>query len=106
MSAEVLKRHVELLVLSALNKGPGHGYALIGTIRARSRGEFELLEGSIYPLLHRLERRGQVTSKWSQVAGRKRRVYTLTRKGKAVLAEQEHDWRRFQQATNLVLSRA
>jgi PadR family transcriptional regulator PadR len=104
MRGDVLKNHLELLVLSALSSGPRHGYAIIGAIRDRSGGEFELLEGSIYPALHRLERGGLVTSSWSQVAGRKRRVYKLSRKGKAALAAQERDWRRFERAMNLVLS--
>ena len=104
MRGDVLKNHVELLVLTALHAGPGHGYAIIREIRDRSDGEFELLEGSIYPALHRLERAGFVTSSWSEVAGRKRRVYTLSRKGKAALMAQEQDWRRFERAMNLVLS--
>lgn len=104
MRSDVLKNQVELLVLTALRTGPGHGYSIIRQIRDRSGGEFELLEGSIYPALHRLERNGLVTSSWSEVAGRKRRVYKLSRKGKTALAEQERDWRRFERAMNLVLS--
>ena len=56
MRGEVLKNHLELLVLTALKAGPGHGYSIIRAIRDRSDGEFELLEGSLYPALHRLER--------------------------------------------------
>jgi DNA-binding PadR family transcriptional regulator len=104
MRGDVLKNHVELLVLTALKAEPGHGYSIIRAIRDRSGGEFELLEGSLYPVLHRLERDGFVTSSWSQVAGRKRRVYKLSRKGRAALDAQERDWRRFARATNLVLS--
>ena len=104
MRGDVLKNHLELLVLTALKHGPGHGYAIIGAIRERSGGDFELLEGSLYPALHRLERNGLVTSSWSQVSGRKRRVYKLSRKGRAVLQEQARDWRRFERAMNLVLA--
>jgi DNA-binding PadR family transcriptional regulator len=92
------------LVLTALKGGPGHGYSIIRAIRDRSDGEFELLEGSLYPALHRLERDRLVTSSWSQVAGRTRRVYKLSRKGRAALEQQEHDWRRFERAMNLVLA--
>jgi len=105
MRGDVLKNHLELVVLTALKDGPGHGYAIIGAIRERSGGEFELLEGSLYPALHRLERDGLVTSSWSQVSGRKRRVYKLSRQGRAVVHEQERDWRRFERAMNLVLAR-
>ena len=104
MRGEVIKNHLELLVLTALKAGPGHGYSIIRAVRDRSGGEFDLLEGSLYPALHRLERDGLVTSSWSEVAGRKRRVYKLSRRGRAVLQEQERDWRRFEQAMNLVLS--
>src|SRR5205823_7199101 len=105
MRGDVLKNHLELVVLTALKDGPGHGYAIIGAIRERSGGEFELLEGSLYPALHRLERDGLVTSSWSQVSGRKRRIYKLSRQGRAVVQEQERDWRRFERAMNLVLAR-
>jgi DNA-binding PadR family transcriptional regulator len=104
MRGDILKNHLELLVLNALKEGPAHGYSVISTIRERSGGEFELLEGSLYPALHRLERGGLLTSSWSEVGGRRRRVYTLSRKGRTVLAEQERDWRRFEQAMNLVLA--
>jgi DNA-binding PadR family transcriptional regulator len=104
MRGDVLKNHLELLVLTALRAGPGHGYSIIRAIRERSRGEFELLEGSVYPALHRLERAGLVGSSWSEVGGRKRRVYKLSRRGRVALQEQERDWRRFERAMNLVLA--
>jgi PadR family transcriptional regulator len=104
MRGEVIKNHLELLVLTALKTEPGHGYSIIRAVRDRSDGEFELLEGSLYPALHRLERDRVVTSSWSSVAGRKRRVYKLSRKGRAVLEQQERDWRRFERAMNLVLA--
>ena len=104
MRGDVLKNHLELLVLTALKSGPGHGYSIIRAVRERSGGEFELLEGSLYPLLHRLERNRLVTSSWTEVSGRKRRVYRLSRKGRTVVGEQQRDWRRFEQAMNLILA--
>ena len=104
MRSDILKNHLELLVLGALSGGPGHGYSIIREIRDRSGGELEVLEGSLYPALHRLERIGFVTSGWSEVGGRKRRVYKLTRKGKTAFAAQAREWRRFQRAVNLVLA--
>ena len=91
-------------MLTALQAGPGHGYSIMRAIRERSDGEFELLEGSLYPALHRLERDRLVTSSWSAVAGRKRRVHTLSPRGHAALEQRERDWRRFQRAMNLVLA--
>ena len=104
MRGDVLKNHLELLVLSTLKAGPGHGYSIIRAIRDRSDGEFELLEGPLYPALHRLEGERLVTSSWSNVAGRKRRVYKLSRKGRVAVGQQERDWRRFERAMNLVLA--
>jgi PadR family transcriptional regulator, regulatory protein PadR len=103
MRGDVLRNHLELLVLTALEAGPAHGYSIIRGIRERSDGEFQLLEGSLYPALHRLERDRLVTSSWSNVAGRKRRVYKLSQKGRTTLEQQERDWRRFERAMNLVL---
>src|SRR5919109_2607649 len=105
MRGDILKNHLELLVLTALKAGPGHGYSIIRAIREGSDGEFELLEGSLYPALHRLERDRLVNSSWSTVAGRKRRVYKLSRQGRAALEEHVRDWRRFERAMNLVLAR-
>jgi PadR family transcriptional regulator PadR len=96
MRGDVLRNHLELLVLTALEAGPAHGYSIIRAI--------ELLEGSLYPVLHRLERERLVTSSWSNVAGRKRRVYKLSRKGRAALEQHERDWRRFERAMSLVLA--
>jgi PadR family transcriptional regulator PadR len=104
MRGDVLRNHLELLVLTALEAGPAHGYSIIRGIRERSDGEFQLLEGSLYPALHRLERDRLVTSSWSNVAGRRRRVYKLSPKGRDTLERHERDWRRFERAMNLVLT--
>ena len=106
MRGEVLKGHLELLVLSALRSEPAHGYGIIKTIRARSSGEFDLLEGSIYPALHRLEERGLVRSSWATSDGRRRRVYSLTRKGRASLRDYETEWERFARAMTSTLRTA
>jgi PadR family transcriptional regulator PadR len=78
-------------------------------VRAREEltaceGAFQLAEGTIYPVLHRLEAEGLLTSSWSTAAGRRRRVYRLTRRGRAVLAERRADWRRFADAVEAVLA--
>jgi PadR family transcriptional regulator len=106
MRGEVLKGHLELLVLSALKSEPAHGYAIIKTIRARSSGEFDLLEGSLYPALHRLEERGLVRSSWATTDGRRRRVYSITRKGRASLQDYETEWERFARAMTSTLRTA
>jgi DNA-binding PadR family transcriptional regulator len=92
---DVLKRHVELLVLGALKAGPSHGYGLIVRLRERSEGAFELQEGALYPLLHRLEEAGQLASVWDEDGARPRRVYRLTPAGEAELARGREEWRVF-----------
>ena len=77
MRAESLKGHLDALVLATLGDEPLHGYAVIEALRTRSEGAFDLAEGTVYPVLHRLEADGLLTSSWSTAAGRRRRVYRL-----------------------------
>ena len=103
MNAEVLKGHLDLLLLAALHARPAHGYAIAETLRARSDGAFTLAEGTLYPALHRLERAGLLASRWSEASGRRRRIYQLTAKGQRTLAQQQHDWRDFSRAVHAVV---
>jgi DNA-binding PadR family transcriptional regulator len=90
-----LRGHLDLLVLATLRRtGPVHGYGLIAALRDGSEGEFDLPEGTVYPALHRLERDGLVVSDWSTDAPRRRRVYALTKEGRAALAEKSTAWER------------
>ena len=95
MKAEKLKGHLDLLLLSVLSRGPGHGYEVITRLKERSDGAFALPEGTVYPALHRLESAGLLASSWDVVAGRRRRIYHLTLAGEAALAEQTAQWREF-----------
>jgi PadR family transcriptional regulator len=92
---DALKGHVDLLVLSALEGGPSHGYGLVEDLRDRSDGVFDLAEGTVYPALHRLERQGFVTSGWQDGRTRRRRVYRLTDRGVAELARERQSWQRW-----------
>lgn len=103
MNAETLKGHLDLLLLAAVQSNPSHGYAIADTLRARSDGTFDLPEGTLYPALHRLERAGLLSSKWSEVNGRRRRVYQLTRIGHRALAERHDEWRDFARAVHAVV---
>src|SRR2546429_5858648 len=86
MKAEKLKGHLDLLLLSVLSRGPGHGYEVITRLKVRSGGAFQLPEGTVYPALHRLEDAGLLASGWDVVAGRRRRLYHLTAAGGAAPA--------------------
>ena len=103
MNAETLKGHLELLLLAAVQPGPAHGYAIADTLRARSSGTFDLPEGTLYPALHRLEHAGLLASRWSEVNGRRRRVYQLTAKGQKSLATRQDEWRDFSRAMQAVV---
>jgi PadR family transcriptional regulator, regulatory protein PadR len=92
-TGEIMKGHVDLLLLAALEAGPAHGYAILDAVRERSGGTFDLAEGTVYPALYRLERRGFLDSGWVEASGtRRRRVYRLTRKGSAELDRQRTVW--------------
>jgi PadR family transcriptional regulator, regulatory protein PadR len=106
MRTDLLKGHLGLVLLSCLREGPAHGYLLSKRLLERSVGEFELLEGTLYPALHRLEASGLVRSSWSAEGGRRRRVYRLTAKGTRALGEREVEWRKFSQTVNGVLGGA
>jgi PadR family transcriptional regulator, regulatory protein PadR len=96
MEGEMLKGHLDMIVLAALASGPAHGYAVIQEIRRRSGGAFELPEGTVYPALHRLEQAGLLSSGWTASdSGRQRRVYSLTRSGRRALADHRAVWQRF-----------
>jgi DNA-binding PadR family transcriptional regulator len=102
-----LRGHLDLLLLATLRRtGPAHGYALIAALRDHSRGAFDLPEGTVYPALHRLERSGEVTSRWSTDTARPRRVYELTPAGAAALQERQADWRTFVRGVGAVLGAA
>jgi PadR family transcriptional regulator, regulatory protein PadR len=104
MRTDLLKGHLDLVLLSCLQDGPAHGYLLIKRLRERSSEEFDLLEGTLYPALHRLEKRGLVASTWSASSGRRRRVYRLTQKGNRALGERTDEWRTFTRAMDQILA--
>jgi len=102
MSQDMMRGHLDGLVLAVLTTGSSHGYGLIEALRDRSGGVFDLPEGSVYPALHRLERAGLVASGWSEVGGRRRRVYTLTAAGKRAAEQRRGEWRSFAAAVERV----
>jgi PadR family transcriptional regulator, regulatory protein PadR len=103
MKGQILKGHLDFLLLGALASGPAHGYAVAERLRTRSGGALDLPEGTLYPALHRLERSGVLVSKWSEVNGRRRRMYQLTAKGQRALATQRQEWTAFRQVVDGVI---
>jgi PadR family transcriptional regulator, regulatory protein PadR len=103
MRGESLKGHLDGMILAVVGTAPAHGYAVIEQLKQRSGGSFDLPEGTVYPALHRLEAEGLLASAWAEAGGRRRRVYRLSRRGRAALGERRAEWRRFAQAVEGVL---
>jgi len=100
---ELDRAPLEGMLLSVLEKGPAHGYAVIERLRDRSDGDFDLAEGTVYPALHRLERSRLLGSRWTEVGGRRRRTYSLTRRGRTQLAKRRAEWRAYAGAVQAVI---
>ena len=103
MDSQFLGSAVEMLILEVASQGPTYGYELAQTVGERSRGYFELKEGSLYPALHRLERQNLLRSFWRAADGRRRKYYELTQAGRAELAARKKTWLRFTAGVNGVL---
>lgn len=95
MEAEYIRGHLGTMILAVLAAGPAHGYGIGAELKRRSRDQLEVLEGSLYPALHRLEDAGWVESKWESRDGRRRRSYSLTVDGKNELRERAARWTAF-----------
>lgn len=81
------------LVLGILSEGDLYGYAIHKRIEELSAGRMQWTDGMLYPLLHRLERLGYVSSSWgTSEAGRRRKHYAITQSGRAVLADRQEQW--------------
>ena len=100
---ELLKGSTVTLVLSLLEEGPMYGYQLMKEIERRSEGIFKLPQGTLYPLLYNLERKGLIKGKWRSEGGRNRKYYSLTAKGRRVLERSREEWRLFVRGMELVL---
>ncbi len=94
----------DLIVLDVLRDGPGYGYGIVKRIAEQSKHTIRWHEGTLYPVLHRLERRGLLTSKWTgPKRGRQRRYYRLTARGQHLWREQRVHWRTFSRGINSLL---
>ena len=93
-----------MLVLKTLARGRLHGYGITLRLEQLSNDVLSIEEGSLYPALYRMERRGWLTSEWGATdTGRRARFYTLTRAGRAQLAAEEEGWARLTTAVAGVL---
>src|SRR4030081_3147215 len=90
---ELLQGTLDFIVLQTLRWGPRHGYGIAQMIRAGSRDVLQVDTGSLYPALHRLKRRGAITSEWEVSENNQRvRVYRLTAEGRKKLTSERSKW--------------
>lgn len=98
------KTDFEALILGAVAAGPLHGYGIVKAIRDGSGGALRAGEGQLYPFLHRMEEQGWLAAEWEPQDGKPpRKVYELTDKGRAELAEKKKAWSLFSGAVSSIL---
>ena len=101
---DLLQGTLDLIILQTLAWGPQHGYGISHAINAASHEAFKVETGSLYPALHRLEKRGWVASQW-KVSGNNQRAkyYRLTAAGRRQLTSEHSRWRQFVDAMTSLL---
>jgi len=101
---DLLQGTLEMMVLRTLLLGPSNGYQIAKTIEQMSDDVLQIDHGSLYPALHRLEKRGWLAAKWSvSDTGRKARFYRLTPSGRKQLLQEQSDWERLTGAIGRVM---
>ncbi len=103
INKELLKGSSELLVLSVLKEEPLYGYEIAKRIKATSQELFTMGEGTLYPILHKLEQAKMLKSYWQEFGGRNRKYYSITKAGLAELEERATEWKAFTHAINAVI---
>jgi len=99
-----LRGHLEALVLACLERGPAHGMEILRRLEEAGSGALRLKEGSLYPALYRLERRGWVEAEWgTSELGRRAKLYSLTKAGRTQLTAETETWRRFSVGVSKIL---
>ena len=102
---QIRKGSTSLLVLALLSDEPMYGYQISQEMAQRSGGYFDMKEGLLYPLLHRMKRDGLLDSDWREATGaRRRKYYAITAEGRKALQEQTDEWQLFMGKLQGVLS--
>jgi transcriptional regulator len=105
--SDLLQGTLDLLILKTVALGPVHGYGISQRIQQVSREALQVQQGSLYPALHRLEKRGWLQATWGESAsGRQAKYYRLSAKGRKQLQIEESEWNRLSEAIGLVLRTA
>ena len=105
--SDLLQGTLDMLILKIVALGPVHGYAISQRIRQISKQVLQVQQGSLYPALHRLEKRGWLEAHWGESEnGRQAKFYKLSAKGRKQLSAEESNWRRLADAVSLILQAA
>ena len=96
--------NIDPLLLHLISQQPMYGYQIIKELETRSQGYFKFKEGTLYPVLHRLEKESLIRGQWQTLSsGRQRKYYHITDKGRSVLVERQSQWREFLTAMGLIV---
>lgn len=106
INRELLKGSTDLLVLSVIKNENMYGYQMIKEIKAKSDDLFEFQEGTLYPILHKLEEKKYISSYWNEVSGKKRKYYAITNDGKKHYEAKKEEWKKFSESVNQVIGGA
>lgn len=102
---DLLQGTLDMLVMKTLSHGPNHGYGVANRIRQISDEVLQVEEGSLYPALHRMEKRGYLTSDWRRSdSNRRAKYYRLTPKGRRQLKTAEASWNQLAAAIGKVMN--
>jgi transcriptional regulator len=105
--SDLLQGTLDMLILKVVALGPIHGYGVSQRIRQISKEVLQVQQGSLYPALHRLEKRGWIEAEWGESEhGRQARFYKLSARGRKQLVAEEVNWRRLAEAVGLILETA
>ena len=103
-STDLVRSSTDLVVLTLLAVRPMYGYEILVSLGERGNGEFRFRQGTLYPLLYRLEREGWIRAKWeTPPTGKKRKMYSLTAEGRVVQASRAQEWKRFTASVDAIL---
>jgi PadR family transcriptional regulator, regulatory protein PadR len=105
--SDLLQGTLDMLILKIVALGPVHGYGISLRIRQISKEVLQVQQGSLYPALHRLEKRGWLTAEWGESDnGRQAKFYKLSPKGRKQLQAEESNWERLAQAVKQIMQTA
>ncbi|MBV9501666.1 MAG: PadR family transcriptional regulator [Acidobacteriaceae bacterium] len=105
--SDLLQGTLDMLILKIAALGPVHGYGISQRIRQISKEVLQVQQGSLYPALHRLEKRGWLEADWgSSSNGRQAKFYRLSSKGRKQLDKEQSNWERLSEAVALIMQTA